>query len=108
LTQKRAVVDMFLARIAGNYPVAAAWLYGSRARGDAREDSDADLAVILNGPKQRTGPVAVEMAGPAFDVMMETGLLVSPLPIWQEDWIDPSKHGNPWLIGNIKRDGVAW
>jgi uncharacterized protein len=107
-TVTRRSVDLFLARIAGDYPIAEAWLYGSRARGDARDDSDADVAVILKGPKQRTSPVAVEMAGPAFDVMLETGLLVSPFPVWEEDWRDPSRHGNPWLIANIKREGIAW
>lgn len=102
----RRSVDLFIERIAGDYPIAEVWLYGSRARGDAQPDSDADVAVILKGPKQRTSPVAVEMAGPAFDVMLETGILVSPFPVWQEDWIDHSHHGNPWLIANIKRDGI--
>ena len=27
------------------------WLYGSRARGDAREDSDWDLLILLDKPK---------------------------------------------------------
>ena len=103
----RRSVDLFIERIAGDYPIAEVWLYGSRARGDAQPDSDADVAVILKGPKGRTVTVSAEMAGPAFDVLMETGVLVSPLAIWLEDWNHPSTHGNPWLIDNIKREGLA-
>jgi len=34
-------------RWASDVDIAAAWLHGSRGRGDARPDSDVDLAVIL-------------------------------------------------------------
>jgi uncharacterized protein len=39
-------------------------------------------------------------------VLLDTGVLISPLPIWIEDWLDPSHHNNPWLIHNIKREGL--
>lgn len=103
----RRSVEEFLSRIRDSYPIKAAYLYGSRARGDARPDSDADVAVILTGPKGRSMDVAVEMAGTEFDVLLDTGILVSALPIWMEDWEDPSGHSNPWLIANIKRDGIS-
>ena len=103
----RRSVDLFLALIAGDYPIAEAWLYGSRARGDARPESDADLAIVLEAPKGRTSPVATAMAGPAYDVMLETGIFISPIPIWKEDWHDPSRHSNPLLVRNIKREGIA-
>jgi uncharacterized protein len=103
----RRSIDMFLARIADRYPVREAWLYGSRARGDARADSDADLAVVLDEPTRRTSPVALEWGGEEFDIMMETGVMVSAMPVWIEQWEDPSTHSNPYLIANIKREGLA-
>ncbi|HBZ68661.1 MAG TPA: hypothetical protein DEP35_02470 [Deltaproteobacteria bacterium] len=36
-----------LAPCLGRQPIAAAWLYGSLARGDVRQDSDVDLAVLF-------------------------------------------------------------
>lgn len=103
----RKSVEAFLARISGDYPIVEAWLYGSRARGDARPDSDADVAVILSGPKGRAMTVATEMSAVEFDVLLETGVLVSAMPIWLEDWRNPVGHSNPNLIEAIKREGVA-
>jgi len=39
----------FLARLAGLDCVQAVWLFGSRARGTARERSDIDLAILCPG-----------------------------------------------------------
>ena len=103
----RKSVEAFLARISGDYPIVEAWLYGSRARGDAREDSDADVAVILSGPKGRAMTVATDMSAAEFDILLETGVLVSAMPIWLEDWRNPIGHANPYLIEAIQREGVA-
>jgi predicted nucleotidyltransferase len=44
-------VRSFIRRIARRYQVAGAVLYGSRARGTHRSDSDADVAVLLAGER---------------------------------------------------------
>ena len=96
----------FLKRLEGKYPVIEAFLYGSRARGDHTADSDADLAVILNGERSSRHEAAREMAGIAFDVMMDTGVLVSPLPLWPDELARPDTFSNPALIRNIQREGL--
>jgi uncharacterized protein len=103
---ERAVRN-FLERIAGRYSLAGARLYGSRARGDAERYSDADLAVFLKGPRGDLIDTGVEMAGIAFDVLLETDILVSPLPIWEEEWEHPETYSNPRLLENIRREGVV-
>ena len=47
------------------------------------------------------------MAGVAFDVMLETGVLVSPLPIWEAEWADPGRFPNPELLESIRIEGIA-
>ena len=97
----------FLRRIPSRYPVAGARLYGSRARGDADKFSDADLAVFLKGPRGDAMSAGVEMAGVALDVLLETEILVSPLPLGGRRGGHPETASNPRLLENIRREGVA-
>lgn len=101
------VAKLFVDRIRPDYPVIRALLYGSRARGDARPDSDLDLAVVLGGAKGRAVAVGPEMTAKGYEVALENQVFISPLPIWEEDWRDPDRHANPWLIRSVQRDGVA-
>lgn len=99
-------VRRFLALIAGRYDTAGAIVYGSRARGTHRPDSDVDVAVLLRGEHRRLLETKLDMADTAFDVMLDTGLLVSPLPVWLDVWEHPERHANPALLHNIEREGV--
>jgi uncharacterized protein len=98
---------LFLQGLDARYDLAGAILYGSRARNDHQADSDADLAILLRGPKQRFLPVKLTMADVAFDVMLETGVNISPLPIWLEEWDTPQDYANPELLQNIRAEGIA-
>jgi predicted nucleotidyltransferase len=68
--------QVFLERIFGRYRVVGAILFGSRARHTQRADSDADLAVLLPAPHGERIDVAIDMAGVAFDVLLDTGILI--------------------------------
>jgi predicted nucleotidyltransferase len=99
-------VRLFLRRIADRYDVAGAVLYGSRAGGRHRPDSDADVAVLLRGEHLKALRVALAMSDAAYDVLLETGINISPLPIWLEEWERPETFSNPALLRNISREGV--
>lgn len=96
----------FLGRVAAMYPVDYAILFGSRARQNHQPDSDADIAVVLHGLHGERTAAAIGMAGIAFDVLLDTGILVQALPLWQDDMDHPEQFSNPALIDNIRREGV--
>jgi predicted nucleotidyltransferase len=100
------VASAFLRKLSGTYDVAEVIMFGSRARGDHRPDSDLDLAVVLNGQRRDFIDTKLDMAGIAFDVLMETGVLVQPFPMWDGDLAHPERFTNPSLIQNIAEDGI--
>lgn len=97
---------LFVTSVSGSFPVRGAVLFGSRARGDFRADSDADIAVLLDGPHGPFLATTLELADIAYDVLLETGIHIEPLPLWQEDWDHPETFSNPALIEGIRREGI--
>lgn len=96
----------FLDKVASQYALAGAILFGSRARHTHRSDSDADIAVVLHGAPGRRIDAALRMADIAFDVMLETGVLVEALPLWEDEWEHPERFANPALIEHIRHEGM--
>ena len=99
-------VRRFLALMAGRYEMAGAIVYGSRARGTHHPDSDADVAVLLSGAHQRFLTTTLAMADVAYDVLFETGINISPLPVWLDEWEHPEAYPNPALLQNIAQEGI--
>lgn len=81
-------------------------VFGSRARGDARGDSDVDVAVVLAGDLQPGAKEILKVARLSYDAVVETGVQVEGWPVSERQWNDPSLHRNPSLILAMKRDGI--
>ncbi|WP_228125130.1 nucleotidyltransferase family protein [Candidatus Methylospira mobilis] len=98
--------EAFMRRINDRYAVSQAILFGSRARHTHSPDSDADIAVVLRGDHGKRSTVAMDMAGIAFEVLLDTGLLVEALPLWEDELAHPEHFSNPALIENIRKEGI--
>jgi antitoxin ChpS len=98
---------LFIEKIAALFPVNRVLMFGSRARGDYSAESDVDLAILMAGPIGDFFDIKLKMDDVAYDVLLETGVRIQPLPIWQEEWQHPERYSNPYLIKNIQREGIA-
>jgi predicted nucleotidyltransferase len=82
-----------------------AFLYGSRARGDYRPESDADLALVL-ADRGDDWQLLWDLSGLAFSVFLETGIMIQPVPISSADWAHPERFARPSFLRNVSREGI--
>jgi predicted nucleotidyltransferase len=78
-------------------------LYGSRARGDARPDSDWDILVLLPGPVDRERRSAVRRQ--VYRVERQVGEVLTTMVRSREDWDSDVQRVTP-LHASIDREGV--
>ncbi len=99
-------IQAFVTRATARFPVRSAILFGSRARGHFRPDSDADVALLLAGTHGPFLDTKLDLADIAYDVLLETGIRIQALPIWEDEWTHPENYANPRLLQNIDREGI--
>jgi len=100
-------IRLFAQRIQAKYDVLGFILFGSRVRGEQRPNRDAGIAVLLRGEHERPPPAKLAMADEAFDVLLETGLRIQPLPVGEDQWAKPELFANPRLLGLDRNSGHA-
>jgi len=98
-------VRKFIARIPVDLPVERVLLYGSRARGDHGPDSDADVAVIVR-QGANDWRLLWMLTGLAYDVFVDTGIMIQPVPVSSLDWADPDGFPRPSFLRNVAREGI--
>ena len=77
-------------------------LYGSRARGDEREDSDWDLLILVPYPVEIKEEQ--KFRHKLFDVELQFGQAISTTVKYKRDW--ESRFQITPLYQNIKQEGV--
>lgn len=102
----RGAANAFWDKLSQHFEVSRAFLFGSRARNTHTDESDADIAIVLRGVVGKFIETKFAMDDLAYEVLLDTGIRIQPLPIWQEEWDHPEVYSNPRLIHNIKRDGI--
>jgi predicted nucleotidyltransferase/uncharacterized protein (UPF0332 family) len=83
----------------------AVWLYGSRARGDAWEDSDIDLMVISSGghrDEERIRELVREVAEPGESHVGRFSLIVG-----DPGWLAERRASEAFLLREVDRDKIV-
>ena len=83
-------------------PSAKIYLYGSRAKGTAKPDSDWDILILLNENKI-TWDIEKNITYPLYDLEFEIGEVISPLVYSASEWNSKYKV-TPFYI-NVLREG---
>jgi predicted nucleotidyltransferase len=81
-------------------------LFGSRARGDAEVDSDADVSVVVAGLTESERSQVVDLAFSAWRNAGARGPLISPLP-WSDAEQNRRRNAERRIALDIDRDGFA-
>jgi predicted nucleotidyltransferase len=99
--------DKILSRILGvvdkTAPGAEVYLYGSRARGNAKRLSDWDILILLNS-RNVSFDLEKKFMDEFYELELETGEIISPLVYTRNDWNE--RRSITPLYENIKREGV--
>jgi predicted nucleotidyltransferase len=99
---RKIVLDRIKGIVLDKYPEAKVYLYGSRARGTMKADSDWDLLILLNKDKITT-EVERSITYPLYDLEFEIGEVISPLVYFEKDW--NSKYSVTPFYSNVMKEG---
>lgn len=86
-----------------NDPDSEVYLYGSRARGDEKVNSDWDFLILLNS-ENISFDFETKLMDDIYEIELESGEILSPLIYSKNDWIR-NRSITP-LYENIQIDGV--
>jgi predicted nucleotidyltransferase len=99
--------DDILAKISSTLkqhaPDAEAILYGSRARGDARPDSDWDVLVLLDKPEEDTTDYA-RVAYPLYNLGLDLNENISVNLYTKRDW---KRRSFTPFYKNVQEEGIV-
>ena len=79
------------------------WLYGSRARGNNRQDSDWDLLVLVEKEKQQLQDFT-QYAYPFVEMGWQIGEEINPVLYTQQEW--EKRHFTPFYQ-NVEEEKVV-
>jgi len=84
-------------------PLAEAYLFGSRARGDSRVDSDWDVLILIDDDKV-TNDIEDKFRDDLYDIELESGQIISTFIYTKDYWRSTLKYSP--LYKNVSREGI--
>lgn len=102
-TSKTKILNQIKRIVKDKEPSAKIYLYGSRSRGTAKDNSDWDLLILLNRD-EISNEVEREITYPLYDLEFDTGEVISPMIYSEKEW--NSKYKVTPFYQNVMREGI--
>lgn len=101
--EKNEILNRISQSIHHKDPNAEAFLFGSRARGDNRKDSDWDILILIDSNKV-TNEIDDNFRDELYNIELETGQIISTF-VYPKNYWNTSLVYSP-LYKNVKLEGV--
>lgn len=101
--ESNLIISKIKKTIHSNDPKANAFLFGSRARGDNRPDSDWDILILIDNHKV-TNEIEDNFREGLYDIELEAGQIISTF-IYPKDFWKASLKFSP-LYHNVENEGI--
>lgn len=102
MNKNKDIVKKIKDRIQKNAPKAKVYLYGSRARNEAKTESDWDILILVQQDKV-TNELEYQITDPLYDLEFETGEVISPIIYSEKEW--NSKYKITSFFHNVMNEG---
>jgi predicted nucleotidyltransferase len=103
MTSDKEILERIKSTVKEQAPDAKIILYGSRARGDARSDSDWDILVLLDREKIKS-PEHDRIAYPLYELGWDLGADISVFLYTMKDW---EKRKFTIFHKNVEAEGIV-
>ena len=101
--EQNLIRDRITKTIHDKDPMAEAYLFGSRARGDFKADSDWDILILIDDDKV-TNDIEDKFRDDLYDIEIESGQVISTF-IYPKDYWRNTLIYSP-LFKNVSREGI--
>lgn len=101
---ERNILGELKSRLAATLPLERLILFGSRARGDARDDSDFDVLVVVDAPID--AGIRRAISDCSWEVGFDSDTFIVPVPVSTSEW-NTGLFQKSLLGLAVAREGVA-
>lgn len=97
------IVSKIAKTIHDNDPLAEAYLFGSRSRGDSKPNADWDILILVNDTKV-TNEIEDKFRDDLYNIELDLGQVISTF-IYPKDYWQNTLIYSP-LYENVKKEGI--
>jgi len=100
---KNLIINRIKKAIHEKDPEAEAFLFGSRARGDNRPDSDWDILILVDSLRV-TNEIEDQFRDVLYDIELDSGEIISTFIYPKQMWVSGLRYSP--LYKNVKKEGI--